>query len=152
MEKLKNLWENTKWFKILVFIICISLLFKLWPIALISGVIIFGYALYSFVKSKKRGQYTKFKPKTSFIVAISLIVISIIGSAVTSNTTNTDSKSEATPKVTKTSQSITSASSKKEKQASQEKDTTKQETSVAPKPIETTPDLSLIHISEPTRP
>lgn len=140
MEKIKDLWENTKWFKILVFIICISLLFKLWPITLISGVIIFGYALYSFVKSKKRGQYTKFKPKTSFIVAISLIVISIIGSAVTSNTTNTDSKSEATPKVTKTSQSITSASSKKEKQASQEKNTTKQETSVAPKPIETTPD------------
>ena len=140
MEKIKDLWKNTKWFKILVFIICISLLFTLWPITLISGFIIYGYALYSFVKSKIRGQYTKFKPKISFIVATSLIFISIIGSIVTPDTTNTDSKSEATPKVTKTSQSITSGSSKKEKQASQKKDTTKKETSVASKPIETTPD------------
>ena len=140
MEKIKDLWKNTKWFKILVFIICISLLFILWQITLISGLIIYGYALYSFVKSKIRGQSTKFKPKTSFIVATSLIFISIIGCIVTPDTTNTDSKSEATPKVTKTSQSITSDSSKKEKQASQKKDTTKKETSVASKPIETTPD------------
>lgn len=153
MEKIKDLWKNTKWFKILVFIICISLLFILWQITLISGLIMYGYALYSFVKSKIRGQSTKFKPKTSFIVATSLIFISIIGCIVTPDTTNTDSKSEATPKVTKTSQSITSDSSKKEKQASQKKDTTKKEkqasqkkdttkkeTSVASKPIETTPD------------
>lgn len=140
MEKIKDLWKNTKWFKILVFIICISLLFILWQITLISGLIIYGYALYSFVKSKIRGQSTKFKPKTSFIVATSLIFISIIGCIVTPDTTNTDSKSEATPKVTKTSQSITSDNSKKEKQASQKKDTTKKETSVASKPIETTPD------------
>ena len=126
MEKIKDLWKNTKWFKILIFIICISLLTILWQITFISGFIIYGYALYSFVKSKIRGQYTKFKPKTSFIVATSLIFISIIGCIATPDTTNTDSKSEATPKVTKTSQSITSDSSKKEKQASQ--------------PIETTPD------------
>lgn len=141
MEKIKDLWKNTKWFKILVFIICTSLLFKWWPIIFILGLIMYGYALYSVVKSKIRGQYTKFKPKTSFIVATSLIFISIIiGSIVTPDTTNTDPKSEATPKVTKTSQSITSGSSKKEKQASQKKDTTKQKTSVASKPIETTPD------------
>lgn len=113
MEKIKDLWKNTKWFKILVFITCISLLFILWPITLISGLIMYGYALYSVVKSKIRGQYTKFKPKTSFILATSLIFISIIGCIVTPDTTNTDSKSETTPKVTKTSQSITSSSSKK---------------------------------------
>ena len=142
----------TKWFKILIFIICISLLTILWQITFISGFIIYGYALYSFVKSKIRGQYTKFKPKTSFIVATSLIFISIIGCIATPDTTNTDSKSEATPKVTKTSQSITSDSSKKEKQASQKKDITKKEKQASQKkdttkkekqasqPIETTPD------------
>lgn len=55
MEKIKDLWKNTKWFKILVFITCISLLFILWPITLISGLIMYGYALYSVVKSKIRG-------------------------------------------------------------------------------------------------
>ena len=112
----------------------------------------YGYALYSVVKSKIRGQYTKFKPKTSFILATSLIFISIIGCIVTPDTTNTDSKSEITPKVTKTSQSITSSSSKKEKQASQKKDITKKEKQASQKkdttkkekqasqPIETTPD------------
>ncbi|MHC3865629.1 hypothetical protein ACXOM2_09685, partial [Streptococcus thermophilus] len=59
-EKIKDLWKNTKWFKILIFIICISLLTILWQITFISGFIIYGYALYSFVKSKIRGQYTKF--------------------------------------------------------------------------------------------
>lgn len=150
MEKIKDLWKNTKWFKILVFITCISLLFILWPITLISGLIMYGYALYSVVKSKIRGQYTKFKPKTSFILATSLIFISIIGCIVTPDTTNTDSKSETTPKVTKTSQSITSSSSKKEKQASQKKDTTKKETSVASKPIETTPDKLVEKINNGT--
>lgn len=113
MEKLEDLWKNTKWFKPLVFIVLLVVLFKIWPLTLIAGLVAIVYAIYSFNKSRKSIS-TKIKPLTSFIIAIVLIIVGVAGAS-GSDTPSDEADSDSSTKTTQSSKTIQSSNSKEEK-------------------------------------
>ncbi|UXV64877.2 hypothetical protein [Lactococcus cremoris] len=76
MEKLKNLWDNKLWFKILVIVVILALSYWFGIIAILLGMILFIYAIVTVIRKYILKKNTRFKAR---YILLSFLALTIMG-------------------------------------------------------------------------
>ena len=76
MEKLKNLWDNKLWFKILVIVVILALSYWFGIIAILLGMILFIYAIVTVIRKYIFKKNTRFKAR---YILLSFLALTIMG-------------------------------------------------------------------------